>query len=302
MEAKIKEQVFLLIRLLPEIAKDKDFALHGGTAINLFYFNVPRLSVDIDLTYLKYGSREHDLREIQDKLLMMKDRFQLIMPSMKIRESVELASEPKLFCTLGRSIVKVEVNTINRGTLSPAVQSPLSEKAGAMFRSYCEMQLVPNAQLFGGKLVAALDRQHPRDLFDVHTLMEHQGITDEIMEGFLFCLLSSNRPFHEVLKPALPDQKHTLDNQFSGMTDEVFTYDMFEDTRRKLINMINRKLSTHARDLIMSFASGAPVWDSSDYSMFPGIKWKLQNIHTLKEQNPAKHQFQLDQLYDILYK
>lgn len=47
-----KKQVELLLKTLPEVAKETCFALHGGTAINLFIRNMPRLSVDIDLTYL----------------------------------------------------------------------------------------------------------------------------------------------------------------------------------------------------------------------------------------------------------
>lgn len=51
MNDKYNHQVRLLLAVLPEIAKEHCFALHGGTAINLFIRNMPRLSVDIDLTY-----------------------------------------------------------------------------------------------------------------------------------------------------------------------------------------------------------------------------------------------------------
>ena len=59
-------QVRLLLSTLPEIARESVFALKGGTAINLFYRDMPRLSVDIDLTYLPVGDRGASLRDIDE--------------------------------------------------------------------------------------------------------------------------------------------------------------------------------------------------------------------------------------------
>ena len=52
-----KKQVALLIRIMPSVYRIKDFAVHGGTAINLFHKNMPRYSVDIDLTYIPVKER-----------------------------------------------------------------------------------------------------------------------------------------------------------------------------------------------------------------------------------------------------
>ncbi|MDI7865297.1 nucleotidyl transferase AbiEii/AbiGii toxin family protein [Rhizobiaceae bacterium n13] len=57
-------QVNLLVRTLPLIARHEAFALKGGTAINLFYRNMPRLSIDIDLTYLPIEDRETTVKSI----------------------------------------------------------------------------------------------------------------------------------------------------------------------------------------------------------------------------------------------
>jgi len=70
-----KKQVALLLRVLPLISKETDFALHGGTAINLFQQNMPRLSVDIDLTYLPIADRETSLIDINKKLLTIKQHL-----------------------------------------------------------------------------------------------------------------------------------------------------------------------------------------------------------------------------------
>jgi predicted nucleotidyltransferase component of viral defense system len=63
-----KAQVDLLLQVLPYVAKEKIFALKGGTAINLFVRDMPRLSVDIDLTYLPFDNRKDALKNIQDGL------------------------------------------------------------------------------------------------------------------------------------------------------------------------------------------------------------------------------------------
>jgi hypothetical protein len=52
------KQADLLISILPQITRETDFALHGGTAINFFVRDMPRISVDIDLTYVRINSRE----------------------------------------------------------------------------------------------------------------------------------------------------------------------------------------------------------------------------------------------------
>lgn len=69
-------QVALLLRVIPEIAKESCFALHGGTAINLFIRDLPRLSVDIDLTYLPIEDRDSSIKNINDALSRIKDSIE----------------------------------------------------------------------------------------------------------------------------------------------------------------------------------------------------------------------------------
>lgn len=63
-----RKQLQLLIRTLPLVADEDCFALEGGTAINLFYRDLPRLAVDIDLAYLPVAQRQRSLREIETAL------------------------------------------------------------------------------------------------------------------------------------------------------------------------------------------------------------------------------------------
>ena len=168
-----KDQVRLMLDVLPEIAKEKCFALHGGTAINLFVRNMPRLSIDIDLTYLPIEDRRTTLLHIDEALVRIKNRIEKTMKGSSI---VHKNGMGKLLISLNHVEVKLEVNLVGRGILSDPVEMLLCDKAQSDFDAFVAMQVVPIGQLYGGKICAALDRQHPRDLFDVKHLMEKKRI------------------------------------------------------------------------------------------------------------------------------
>lgn len=299
MNSKYIEQVALLLRIAPEVSRIQDFALHGGTAINLFHHNMPRLSVDIDLTYIPFGERQKDLSAISGLLLKLSERLKKIIPGLQTHTQNQDGEEIKLFCTVGGSTVKIEVNTINRGIIRSTEPLLLCNVAQQKFDSFFEMNLVPEEQLFGGKIVAALDRQHPRDLFDTMKLLDRDGLNNKIMEGFLFCLLSSNRPLHEILNPILANQEKALKIQFNGMTNENFTYQMYENERERLIEKVKAKLTAQHKHLLLSFLEGHPDWIYGDWCKFPGIAWKIKNLEILKKDNSDKHKIQMEQAEKI---
>jgi hypothetical protein len=117
MEERFVKQVELLLRVAPEISKIEEFALHGGTAINLFYHNMPRLSVDIDLTYVPFENRTNDLRNISLLLKKLSERLRKTIPAIQIHFKNTDNIEEKLFCRLQNNEIKIEVNTINRGII-----------------------------------------------------------------------------------------------------------------------------------------------------------------------------------------
>lgn len=300
MEVHFVKQVELLLRVAPEISRIEEFALHGGTAINLFFHNMPRLSVDIDLTYIPVNNRINDLRNISLLLSKLSERLKKTVPAIQIQSKYRGDNEEKLFCRLNNHEVKIEVNTINRGILGPVEHRILCNAAQEKFNSFFEMKLVPIGQLFGGKIVAALDRQHPRDIFDTMHMLNNTGLTNQIMIGFLFCLFSSNRPFAELLNPNLIDQVSVIENQFNGMTKVRFDLHSFEKERERLIRTIKEKLTDNQKEMIISVARGEPVWLYEDWGRFPGIAWKLRNIEKLKKINGAKFKSQVDDLDNVL--
>lgn len=297
MNREYAEKVKVLLRLLPIIMEEKVFAVHGGSAINLFVRNLPRYSVDIDLTYIPLEGRDESLKNIHAHLMNIASKAMRALPGMHI---VPKFSTSKLLCEYQRKQIKVEVNQTKRGIIGGDVLTmPLCKKAQDEFGLYCEADIVPMTLLYGGKIAAALSRQHPRDLFDVK-YMEYPF--ENTREGLLFCLLSSDRPLHESFAPNLIDQTDALANQFAGMTEVPFSYEEYEEVRAKLIADVNALVTPEDKSFLVSFEMAEPDWDMFDFPFFknyPSILWKLQNLQKLKKQNPQKLQAETDRLKNI---
>ncbi|WP_299077315.1 nucleotidyl transferase AbiEii/AbiGii toxin family protein [uncultured Paraglaciecola sp.] len=291
------KQVNLLLDVLPEVAKEACFAMHGGTAINLFVRDMPRLSVDIDLTYVEIAERNETLDGINAALIRIKERIEGLRPSIRIQHKENVC---KLQLDERGVMIKIEVNMVGRGLIGGATKASLCETAQQQFDVFCAMPLVPLAQLYGGKICAAIDRQHPRDLFDVKLLLDNEGFTDEIKRGFLFGLVSSNRPTHEMLNPHLLDQRMAFENQFEGMSAIEFSYDEYEATRLQLIETIQVGLNESDKVFLKSFNSLEPDWSIYDFQDFPSVKWKLLNLEKFKTENPETYQQQLSELDKVL--
>lgn len=280
-----KNQVALLLQVLPEVAKETCFALHGGTAINLFIRDMPRLSVDIDLTYIPIEDRETSLRKIVTALSNIKVNLEKILPGAEITVMDKIL---KLQVTTAKAQIKLEVSQINRGLLDGVVELKLCNKAQEEFDAFCVIQVVSMGQLYGGKICAALDRQHPRDLFDVKYLLKNEGFTEDIKKGFILLLLSSSRPLNEMFEPNLIDQKEAMANQFEGMSSETFTYDDFENVRKELIETVRQNLTAKDKRFLLGFNNLTPDWSIYDFERFPAVQWKIQNLAKLKSSNLEK--------------
>lgn len=296
MDQRYRKQVSLLLEVLPEVASEDCFALHGGTAINLFVRDMPRLSVDIDLTYTPIEDRQMSLANIQAALLRIKAKIERIISQVRVTDRTDIG---KLLISAQGVDIKLEVNLVIRGTIEPSATMTLCERAQEEFDSFCEISVVPTGQLYGGKVCAALDRQHPRDLFDVKYLLGNEGFSHDVKAGFILALLSSDRPIHELLDPTMLDQRLVFQNHFEGMTLEEFTYDEFEKTRKNLVQTIHANFTSKDRAFILSIKRLTPKWDIYDFENFPSVKWKLQNIQKLYEINESKYAEQLVRLEEV---
>jgi predicted nucleotidyltransferase component of viral defense system len=170
-----RRQVALLLRTIPFIAGEKCFALKGGTAINLFVRDLPRLSVDIDLTYLPVFGREKALVAIDKAMKRIVKRVEKGIPAAHLTEALTESSITKLIVREAGVQIIIEVTPVLRGCAYESKLCSVSPAVEEMF-GFAEMQVVSFADLYAGKIVAALDRQHPRDLFDVKHLLTNEGI------------------------------------------------------------------------------------------------------------------------------
>lgn len=259
-----------------------------------------RLSVDIDLTYIPLEDRTSSITHINEALQRISDKVKKALKGVRVIPRPDIC---KLICEYHGCQVKIEVNQTKRGIVGGEPQMMmLSEKAQEMFEMETEARIVPMTLLYGGKMAAALSRQHPRDLFDIrHMTMP----IEETKLGFIFCLLGSDRPIHESFAPRMIDQREAMENQFAGMSDTPFTYQDFEETRASLIQRVRTFLTDADRKFLVSFEQGEPDWNASDYAEFeryPSVQWKLLNLRKLKKTDPDKLQKKADKLKVILEK
>lgn len=288
-----RQQVALLLDALPEIGKEKCFAMHGGTAINLFVRDMPRLSVDIDLTYVVIEERNASIKSVNEALARIAANLTSRYNDIKVRHRADVS---KLYISRKGVEIKVEVNMVGRGIIGDPINMPLSEKAQEAFEAFVEFPIVPIGQLYGGKVCAAFDRQHPRDLFDIKHMLNTEGFSDTVKTGFIYCLLGSDRPMNEILRPNYKDQRQAMENQFDGMATEEFPYEEYEAIRVRLVEEVNKSLTEEDRKFLMSVKDVEPDWNGYDYAKYPSVRWKLQNLEKLKTNNPEKHRQQADAL------
>lgn len=282
------EQVRLLFDILPLVLSESAFALKGGTAINLFEWDMPRLSVDIDLTYLPVQDRRESLDAISEALSRIAAEIgQRLAPTRVTRtQQGEEAMEVKLHCQRGRTQVKVEVNPTLRGHLFPTRDMPCSERVQDQFEAFVEARCVSHGELFGGKICAALDRQHPRDLFDVKRLLDQEGLAEEVRPGVIAALVSHGRPIAELIDPRRRDQRATFGSQFEGMPFEPFSYDDHETTLNRLVADLHAALTDDDRAFLLSFETGEPDWSRYPVAAItdlPAPQYKLANVRKYRD-------------------
>jgi predicted nucleotidyltransferase component of viral defense system len=293
----------LLTQVAPLIFADKTFALKGGTAINLFVRDMPRISVDLDLIFPDHSlPREQALQQISEAIRQSAERLNKQGFQTRVPTTTD-ASETKLLVRRNNIEVKVEVNFVLRGTIHPVRIASLISNAREALLADLEIPVVSLEDMYGGKLVAAMDRQHPRDLFDVMQLFAHEGITPNIRRAFVVYLACHNRPVHEVLFPSLRDISQDYEYNFQGMTAESVKIAELLTARERMVHELQQELNTDERAFLLSFVANQPEWPLlkiPHLEHLPGIRWKLRNLEQLQKANPKKFAEQSSALARLL--
>ena len=289
----------LLLDIAPTVFQTPRFAMKGGTALNLFVQDLPRLSVDIDVVFINHlADRNTALEEIAQEIQRIESAIAAMGYETRTRK-VHGGDEVKLDIFSAEAEVKVEVNFVFRGTVLPVQTRSLSAKTQALFSKNIQIPVLSPSELYGSKLVAAMDRQHPRDLFDVLKMYESHGLTQEILDCFVVYLAGHNRPVHEVLFSNPHPMEETFKNEFVGMTSEPIELDALINTQQQLMAELPQALTQNHRNFLLSLVQATPDWSLLPFNHLqnmPAIKWKLQNLINLKSKNPAKFGFQRDEL------
>jgi predicted nucleotidyltransferase component of viral defense system len=283
-----RRQVTLLIRLLPFVAEEKCFALKGGTALNLFVRDMPRLSVDIDLTYLPIQSYSDSLAAIKAAMGRIEARIKVGIPGSTTAVGGKEANTHLLVRADGVTS-EIEVTPVLRGCVYETELKAVTETVEDTF-GFAEIQVLSFADLYAGKFVAALDRQHPRDFFDTRQLLDNEGIDDSLRRSFLVYLVSHKRPMHEVLTARRKDMTADFERGFDGMTEEPVTLEELNAARETFIAEAVGKMPDAHRKFLISFVRGQPDWTSiglPEAANLPAVKFRQLNLDKLTVEKRA---------------
>jgi predicted nucleotidyltransferase component of viral defense system len=284
-------QVQLLVRLLPFVRKQECFALKGGTAINLFVRDLPRLSVDIDIHYLPRESYKVALTPIWTAMHNIQEDIQRAIPGIRIQTTnSSQTGSGRIILTHNGSQIKIEISPVSRGTVWPSQIRETVRTVEEEF-GFAENQVVSFYDLYAGKICAALDRQHPRDLFDIKLLLENEGINRDLFKTFLVYIVSHNRPMAELLNPSRKDIRGQFTNEFREMTREAVTFEEILEVRDKLIGLIHTTLTDGDREFLLSVKRRTPDWsllEMDGIEDLPALQWKLTNLRRMTAEQHAK--------------
>ena len=296
------KQAELLLRVLPLIQAESVFALKGGTAINFFVRDLPRISVDIDLAYLPVNDRETALGQMSDALNRAAGMIERRVPGTQIVQRKVSGGDFLKGLIVRREgvTVKIEPNLVLRGAVYEPEKRLLCAKAEELFELSMEIRTLSTGDLYGGKTCAALDRQHPRDLFDIRVLLSNEGFPKQVRKAFIVYLISHDRPIFEVLNPNLTDIRPIFEKEFRGMVTEPVTCEQLAETRQELIERISAELTVEEKQFIVSVKEGRPQWELlglEGVENLPAVRWKLLNIAKI---DPDKHRKAVRTLRDYL--
>lgn len=251
MDKTYADTVRLLLTVAPEVFANDIFAMKGGTAINLFLRDMPRLSVDIDVVYLpRERSRDEALRDVNQQLT-----------------------------AISESISKLGLHARTSDRFSVEFDLPI---------------LAPD-ELYGSKLVATLDRQHPRDLFDVWQLYESGGITDGMVECFVVYLAGHNRPSHEVIFCNEKNIANEFERAFVGMSEVECSLETLTEARARLQRELVVRLTGPQRQFLIGLARAEPDWSllaCRHAQELPALRWKLSNLEMFRKRRPEEFEAQ----------
>lgn len=271
--------------------------MKGGTALNFFWFDYPRLSVDLDLVYLPVSSRQTFLAETDHALQRIAARIRQTDPSMTVNFTRHPHSNTisKLHCRQHNVEAKVEVALGQRQHVFPTVTGEFQPATVADLGPATTL-LLSFPETCAGKCHAVLDRLHPRDLFDARTILNEADLTPKVRTAFIVDMLGQGKPIGEMLSPRLKvhgqDAWNSLGRLLPTPVDRQDLFQALADLKHQLV----QHMPSHHRDFLQSFIRGHPDWSLLEIPSvrdFPAVRWRMQNLALV---SPTRRQLLLDKL------
>lgn len=298
------DTVRLMLRVAPMVFDHPGFALKGGTAINLYIDQMRRLSVDLDVVYLDgTADRASALRGISQMLSAVSTRaLEQGLDVQRLRQP----SDPETVIVISDGFVrvKVEVNTVFRGSVYQPSLRDLCDTAARIFEVSVPLTLLDTSEVYAGKFLAALDRQHPRDLFDLWRFRQNSSIDNRLMDAFVLYLCGHSRPPHEILDGRDRDLSSDYERGFLGMLEEpVPSLQELQTTRAWARVVVLESLNAAQRTFLGDFFGLREVDDEFvevKLAGLPALEWKRRNLRIFRDNKPDEFARQLDALNRIL--
>lgn len=297
MKERYLAQTRLLLDVLPIIRDYPDFALKGGTALNYFLHDLPRLSVDIDLQYLPVTPYQKARFEIHRQMEAMCADVQRALVGARCHYD---PAHFRIPIRHQHADIKIETNDVIRGQVFEPSIRPLASKLEERFGLTLEINCLNRADLYAGKLTAALDRQHPRDLFDIHLLLEESKTFDrQIIEAFVVYLVGSKKSIRELLDPNLKEIGEPYARKFQGMAAIDIEVEALQQLQARLPGLVRASLTDSDKQFLLGFKRGMPDWNLlplGHVKDLPAVRWKMHNLDRMAEENRRTAVEKLEQL------
>ena len=146
-----------------------------------------------------------------------------------------------------------------------------------------------------------MDRQHPRDLYDVYWLLRHEGINERLKNAFMVYLMGHNRPMVELLAPKPQDIAPLYRKEFKGMTYEPVDLKRLREALPQLVRKIYAVMTEADRRFLLALKQGTQDWQNfplPEVERLPAIQWKMLNLARM---NPGKRRQAAAKLQQVLF-
>ena len=290
--SEYQRQATLLIELLPTVARQSDFALYGGTAINLFLLDAPRLSIDLDLKFLPPLKIDAAKARIDEILQEVRAEIEKDIPGTRVeQEQKQDRRLPRLLVIRDRdgALVKIEVNPLQVGSIFSPQPRQLSAKVAADFSvAATTMEILAPAEIYAGKIAAALERAHPRDLFDIRQMPDSIWDDQRLWAALAVCLaMSRGRDLHRLIAEKNAGKiivSLDYENFAPMMRTARATLQELEEAGSRLHARLLSRMPAGCKKLLVDFFCGQADWSAIgvDIDALPGLQWRSEGIRKME--------------------